>query len=184
MQTKYRLYMYLLQARTFIALLLVVLFFSSMVPNFLTMSNLLIMTQHVAITGLLAVGMTLVILTGGIDLSVGAVAGVCGMIAGALLTVGIPIGGGNLLFLNVYEVFIVVAIAGIAIGLVNGTLITKLGVAPFICTLGAMYVARGAALLTADGKATPIWWGWNRWGIPDLPRWAPAPSWAFTIRSG
>lgn len=71
--------------------------------------------------------MTLVILTGGIDLSVGAVAGVCGMIAGALLTVGIPIGGGNLLFLNVYEVFIVVAIAGIAIGLVNGTLITKLG---------------------------------------------------------
>lgn len=48
MQTKYRLYMYLLQARTFIALLLVVLFFSSMVPNFLTVSNLLIMTQHVA----------------------------------------------------------------------------------------------------------------------------------------
>jgi erythritol transport system permease protein len=73
--------MYLLQARTFIALLLVVLFFSSMVPNFLTVSNLLIMTQHVAITGLLAVGMTLVILTGGIDLSVGAVAGLCGMIS-------------------------------------------------------------------------------------------------------
>lgn len=72
---KYLVYMYLLKARTFIALLIVVAFFSAMVPNFITPSNLLIMTQHVAITGLLAVGMTLVILTGGIDLSVGAVAG-------------------------------------------------------------------------------------------------------------
>ena len=155
MQTKYRLYMYLLQARTFIALLLVVLFFSSMVPNFLTVSNLLIMTQHVAITGLLAVGMTLVILTGGIDLSVGAVAGLCGMIAGALLTVGIPLWDGNRLFLNVFEVIGAVALVGVLLGLINGTLITRLGVAPFICTLGAMYVARGAALLTADGKTYP-----------------------------
>ena len=78
-------YMYLLKARTFIALLLVIAFFSVMVPNFLTASNLLIMTQHVAITGLLAIGMTLVILTGGIDLSVGAVAGICGMVAGAIV---------------------------------------------------------------------------------------------------
>lgn len=74
MNQKYMIYMYLLKARTFIALLLVIAFFSVMVPNFLTASNLLIMTQHVAITGLLAIGMTLVILTGGIDLSVGAVA--------------------------------------------------------------------------------------------------------------
>ena len=72
MNQKYMIYMYLLKARTFIALLLVIAFFSVMVPNFLTTSNLLIMTQHVAITGLLAIGMTLVILTGGIDLSVGA----------------------------------------------------------------------------------------------------------------
>jgi erythritol transport system permease protein len=92
MNQKYMIYMYLLKARTFIALLLVVAFFSVMVPNFLTTSNLLIMTQHVAITGLLAIGMTLVILTGGIDLSVGAVAGICGMVAGALLTNGLPYG--------------------------------------------------------------------------------------------
>ena len=65
MNQKYMIYMYLLKARKFIALLLVVAFFSVMVPNFLTTSNLLIMTQHVAITGLLAIGMTLVILTGG-----------------------------------------------------------------------------------------------------------------------
>jgi len=59
MNQKYMIYMYLLKARTFIALLLVIAFFSVMVPNFLTTSNLLIMTQHVAITGLLAIGMTL-----------------------------------------------------------------------------------------------------------------------------
>ena len=155
MNQKYLLYMYLLKARTFSALLIVVSFFSVMVPNFLTPSNLLIMTQHVAITGLLAIGMTLVILTGGIDLSVGAVAGLCGMIAGALLTVGIPLWDGNRLFLNVFEVIGAVALLGVLLGLVNGTLITRLGVAPFICTLGAMYVARGAALLTADGKTYP-----------------------------
>lgn len=63
MNQKYMIYMYLLKARTFIALLLVIAFFSVMVPNFLTTSNLLIMTQRVAITGLLAIGMTLVILT-------------------------------------------------------------------------------------------------------------------------
>ncbi len=101
MNQKYMIYMYLLKARTFIALLLVIAFFSVMVPNFLTASNLLIMTQHVAITGLLAIGMTLVILTGGIDLSVGAVAGICGMVAGALLTNGLPLWNGDILFFNV-----------------------------------------------------------------------------------
>lgn len=134
MNQKYLLYMYLLKARTFIALLIVVSFFSLMVPNFLTPSNLLIMTQHVAITGLLAIGMTLVILTGGIDLSVGAVAGICGMVAGALLTNGVPLWSGNTLFLNVPEVILVVAIFGVLVGFINGTVITRLGVAPFICT--------------------------------------------------
>ena len=106
MNQKYMIYMYLLKARTFIALLLVIAFFSVMVPNFLTASNLLIMTQHVAITGLLAIGMTLVILTGGIDLSVGAVAGICGMVAGALLTNGLPLWNGDILFFNVPEVIL------------------------------------------------------------------------------
>nr|HDI1608682.1 hypothetical protein [Klebsiella pneumoniae] len=116
MNQKYMIYMYLLKARTFIALLLVIAFFSVMVPNFLTASNLLIMTQHVAITGLLAIGMTLVILTGGIDLSVGAVAGICGMVAGALLTNGLPLWNGDILFFNVPEVILCVAIFGVLVG--------------------------------------------------------------------
>ncbi|HBT53873.1 MAG TPA: sugar ABC transporter permease, partial [Erwinia persicina] len=163
MNQKYLLYMYLLKARTFIALLIVVGFFSVMVPNFLTLSNLLIMTQHVAITGLLAIGMTLVILTGGIDLSVGAVAGICGMVAGALLTSGVPIWGGQVLFLNVPEVILAVAVFGILLGFINGTVITRLGVAPFICTLGMMYIARGAALLFNDGSTYA-----NLVGVPQL----------------
>ena len=155
MNHKYMIYMYLLKARTFIALLLVIAFFSVMVPNFLTASNLLIMTQHVAITGLLAIGMTLVILTGGIDLSVGAVAGICGMVAGALLTNGLPLWNGDILFFNVPEVILCVAIFGVLVGLVNGAVITRFGVAPFICTLGMMYVARGSALLFNDGSTYP-----------------------------
>lgn len=155
MNQKYMIYMYLLKARTFIALLLVIAFFSVMVPNFLTASNLLIMTQHVAITGLLAIGMTLVILTGGIDLSVGAVAGICGMVAGALLTNGLPLWNGDILFFNVPEVILCVAIFGVLVGLVNGAVITRFGVAPFICTLGMMYVARGSALLFNDWSTYP-----------------------------
>lgn len=163
MNKKYMIYMYLLKARTFIALLIVMGFFSVMVPNFLTMSNLLIMTQHVAITGLLAIGMTLVILTGGIDLSVGAVAGMCGMVAGALLTSGLPIWGSQIIFFNVPEVILLVAGFGILLGLINGAVITRLGVAPFICTLGMMYVARGAALLFNDGSTYA-----NLVGMPEL----------------
>lgn len=163
MNKKYMIYMYLLKARTFIALLIVMGFFSVMVPNFLTMSNLLIMTQHVAITGLLAIGMTLVILTGGIDLSVGAVAGMCGMVAGALLTSGLPIWGLQIIFFNVPEVILLVAGFGILLGLINGAVITRLGVAPFICTLGMMYVARGAALLFNDGSTYA-----NLVGMPEL----------------
>lgn len=163
MNQKYLIYMYLLKARTFIALLIVMGFFSIMVPNFLTASNLLIMTQHVAITGVLAVGMTLVILTGGIDLSVGAVAGICGMVAGALLTSGLPVWGTAIIFFNVPEVILIVAVFGIIIGLVNGAVITRLGVAPFICTLGMMYVARGAALLFNDGSTYA-----NLVGLPQL----------------
>ncbi|ARJ43084.1 sugar ABC transporter permease [Pantoea alhagi] len=152
MNQKYMFYMYLLKARTFIALLLVIAVFSVMVPNFLTFSNLLIMTQHVAITALLAIGMTLVILTGGIDLSVGAVAGICGMVAGALLTSGLPLWNGEIVFFNVPEVLLITLIFGTLVGFINGSVITRFGVAPFICTLGMMYVARGAALLFNDGS--------------------------------
>ena len=154
MSNKYNIYMYLLKARTFIALIAVMIFFSFMVNNFLTVSNLLIMTQHVAITGLIAIGMTLVILTAGIDLSVGSIVGLGGMIAGYLITQGLPIGD-SIIFFNVVEIILIVMIFGGLVGLLNGVIITKFMVAPFICTLGMLYVGRGAALLVNNGSTFP-----------------------------
>lgn len=76
---------FLLEGRAFFALIAIIAVFSTLSPNYLTLSNFLIMASHVAIYGLLAIGMLLVILNGGIDLSVGSVLALCGVIAGALM---------------------------------------------------------------------------------------------------
>ena len=68
---------------------------------------------------------------------------------------GLPLWNGDILFFNVPEVILCVAIFGVLVGLVNGAVITRFGVAPFICTLGMMYVARGSALLFNDGSTYP-----------------------------
>src|ERR1044072_1051287 len=75
----------LLKLRTFIALFAVVIFFSFAAHNFLSIENLLIMSRHVALNAFLAIGMTFVIVAGGIDLSVGSIVGLSGMIAGGLI---------------------------------------------------------------------------------------------------
>ena len=74
-------------------LLALLVLFSILAPSFLTANNLAILSKHVAISAILAIGMTFVVLTGGIDLSVGSVAGLGGMVAGYLLTQGIVIAG-------------------------------------------------------------------------------------------
>src|SRR5512144_2373276 len=78
-----------LKARTFIALIVLMIFFSATAPTFLTPASLIIMTKHVAINAYLAIGITFVILTGGIDLSVGSILGLTGMIAGLLIDQGL-----------------------------------------------------------------------------------------------
>ncbi|PAU78507.1 ABC transporter permease [Halomonas salipaludis] len=139
-----------LKLRIFVALFVVIAYFSLTVNNFLTTSNMLIMAQHITVIGILAVGMTLVILTGGIDLSVGSTVGLSGMVAGFLLMQGISIGDYTIFF-NVPEVILLTCLIGALIGYINGSLITYLNVAPFIATLGMLYVVRGAALLMNDG---------------------------------
>lgn len=140
----------ILKLRIFVALFAVLFYFSLTVDNFLTTNNMLIMAQHITIIGILAIGMTLVILTAGIDLSVGSTVGFSGMVAGFLIMNGIPIGN-SILFLSVPEVILVTCLIGAFIGYINGALITYLNVAPFIATLGMLYVVRGAALLFNDG---------------------------------
>ena len=88
----------LLRARALLVLALLLLLFSVLAPEFLTANNLSILTKHVAITALLAVGMTFVVLTGGIDLSVGSLAGLSGMVAGYLILQGISMGGTRSIF--------------------------------------------------------------------------------------
>jgi predicted ABC-type sugar transport system permease subunit len=99
--------------------------------------------------------MTFVIITGGIDLSVGSIVGFCGMVAGGLILHGIDLRFGYTVFFNIPEIILITLALGIFIGLINGLLITRLNVAPFIATLGTLYVARGAALLLSDGATFP-----------------------------
>jgi erythritol transport system permease protein len=135
-----------LELRAFIALAVLIVVFGLLSDSFLTVTNLVTMTKHVAINGVLALGMLLVILKGGIDLSVGSIIGLSGVLAGELL-------GGVVLCLA----------AGAAVGALNGALVTRFRVAPFIATLGMLYVIRGAALLISDGSTYP-----NLGGSPEL----------------
>lgn len=145
----------LLKARTFIALILVFAFFAFAAPNFLSTANMVIMSKHVALNAFLAIGMTFVIISGGIDLSVGSIVGLCGMVAGWLVLYGIDLGLGWSIQFNTIEICLLVMAVGIGVGAVNGFLITKLNVAPFIATLGTLYVCRGAAMLSSDGRTFP-----------------------------
>ncbi|HKF48997.1 MAG TPA: ABC transporter permease [Terracidiphilus sp.] len=160
--------LFILKARAAVVLVALVLLFSYLAPAFFTANNLTILTKHVAISAILAIGMTFTVLTGGIDLSVGSVAGLAGMVAGFLLTQGIAVGG-----VSHYPptlICIAVAIAvGLLVGLLNGWLISKAGVAPFIATLGTLYIARGGALLTSNGKTFPNLAGEAARGNTEFP---------------
>jgi erythritol transport system permease protein len=145
----------LMKLRTFIALFAVLIFFSIAAPNFLSAANLILMSKHVALNAFLAMGMTFVIVTGGIDLSVGSIVGLCGMIAGGLILNGLDLLIGYTVYFNVFEIIAITLGVGVVIGAINGLLITKLNVAPFIATLGTLYVARGLALLSSDGGTFP-----------------------------
>ncbi|MFM2406376.1 MAG: hypothetical protein RL223_4256 [Pseudomonadota bacterium] len=141
----------LLEGRAFFALIAIVIAFSMLSPVYFSTDNFLIMSSHVAIFGLLAIGMLLVILTGGIDLSVGSTLGLCGVVAGWLMQ-GVTLeSSGVILYPPVWVVVLATCALGAAVGAVNGLLIAFLKVPAFVATLGVMYVARGFALLLTNG---------------------------------
>jgi ribose transport system permease protein len=110
--------------------------------DFLTAGNLSNLARQVAIFGIIAVGQLLVILTAGIDLSVGSVLGLSGCVTAQLLLAGWPI-----------PLAIVVGIGiGAALGMVNGLLVTEIKLPPFIATLGMLGIARGIVLVITDAK--------------------------------
>ena len=141
----------LLEGRAFFALIAIIAVFSFLSPNYFTVGNFLIMASHVAIYGILAIGMLLVILNGGIDLSVGSILALSGVMAGAMMQ-GIELQAlGIILYPPVWAVVVLTCVLGALVGAVNGVLIAWFKVPAFVATLGVMYVARGVALLLTNG---------------------------------
>src|SRR5438552_3536709 len=163
-----------------IFLLLLMLVFAIIEPRFLSSINLFNVMRQVSITGLLAIGMTFVILTAGIDLSIGSLLAFAGLAAAAIDKGGLTnrfaaASGGESLGYG-WGLALLVAIAiGMAGGLLQGMAITRLKVPAFVVTLGGMSVFRGAALLMAGGG--PIsgfsdnfkWWGQGKLGPVPIP---------------
>jgi ribose/xylose/arabinose/galactoside ABC-type transport system permease subunit len=130
------------QLGTFAGLLALCVVLWAATPHFLTVSNLLNVLEQTSINAIVAVGMTYVIISGGIDLSVGSVLAVAGIALALALEGGLP-----------GPAAIGIALAtGTVCGLANGVLITLGRLPPFIATLGMMSVARGAALMLAEGR--------------------------------
>lgn len=122
-------------------LVLIVIVFSFIAPNFMTEANMMNITRQASINIVLAAGMTFVILTGGIDLSVGSILGVTAVMA--------LVGSLNPAFAD-FAVPIAL-LAGLGMGVFNGLLVAYAGLPPFIVTLGTYTALRGAAYLVADG---------------------------------
>lgn len=139
------------RGRAFFALLLIIAVFSILSPNYFNSANFLTMASHVAIFGLPAIGMLLVILNGGIDLSVGSTLGLAGVFAGFLMQ-GVNLSAfGVILYFPVWAVVILTIALGAVVGLINGVLVAVFRVPAFVATLGSLYVARGIALLMTNG---------------------------------
>lgn len=146
----------LIRFRAVVALVLLAAVFAVLSPEFISTGNLTILLKHVAINAILAIGMTFVILAGGIDLSVGSIAGLTGMIAGLLLTKGLVLPAfGVAIFFSAWIVVAIALIAAMAVGGLNGFLVCRFNVPPFIATLGVLYVARGSGLLLSNGSTFP-----------------------------
>jgi ribose/xylose/arabinose/galactoside ABC-type transport system permease subunit len=145
----------ILRAGPLIALILLATYLSFATPFFLRTSNLANVTRQSSITAIIAVGQTFVILTGGIDLSVGAIAAISASAAAVLMTQQINIGGLAVGPLNFWMGLPIALLIGILCGLLNGLIITKGRIPDFIATLGTLATLRGIALLVTGGLPVP-----------------------------
>ncbi|OBR63588.1 ribose ABC transporter permease [Paenibacillus oryzae] len=123
-----------------LCIIIIILIIAS--PNFLTLNNILNIFRQVSINALIAFGMTFVILTGGIDLSVGAILALSGALTAGMMGAGV----------DPMTAVLIGVLAGGVMGAINGLLITKARIAPFIATLATMTIFRGLALVYTDGR--------------------------------
>ncbi|MHA6689932.1 ABC transporter permease [Devosia sp. A449] len=127
----------------FSGLIALVVVFSLASPNFMQTQNVLAILQATSVNGVLAIAATLVIITGGIDLSVGTLMTFCAVITGVVLTyLGLPLPFG----------VAAAILAGTGCGLVSGVIIAKLKVPPFIATLGMMLILKGLSLVISGTR--------------------------------
>ncbi|MEQ1956608.1 ABC transporter permease [Mesorhizobium sp. CN2-181] len=131
------------KAVAFVVLIALLAFFSIFAPNFAAWNNMVNIMQATAVNGVLGVAVTFVIISAGIDLSVGTMMTLTAVVAGIILTnLGMPLPLGILGAMA----------AGAAMGAVNGVVISKLKIPPFIATLGMMQISRGLALVISGAK--------------------------------
>lgn len=115
-------------------------------PYFLTVSNIMNILMYSSITGIVSVGMTMIILVGAIDISVGSIIGLVGMLSAIVLTAT----------KNLFLAILVGLVIGLVCGTINGFLVTKVKMVPMIATLSGMSIYRGIAMLTTGGLSRVI----------------------------
>lgn len=141
------------KSQSLVALLIMCVLLSIVTDAFLSADNMWNILRQVSINMCLSVGMTLVIITAGIDLSVGAILAFSGAIAAGLIKYGIELGVlDTWVGFTVFGAVLAALICGAALGFFNGWVITKFTVPPFVATLAMLTMARGMSYLYTDGK--------------------------------
>ena len=166
---------WLMEQKSLIALLVLIAIVSTMSPNFFTVNNLFNILQQTSVNAIMAVGMTLVILTSGIDLSVGSLLALTGAIAASL--VGIEV--------NALVAVAAALAAGAAIGAVTGVIVAKGRVQAFIATLVMMLLLRGVTMVYTNGSPVNTGFTDNAdlfgWFGIGRPLGVPTPVWIMAI---
>nr|WP_232322051.1 ribose ABC transporter permease [Photobacterium jeanii] len=166
---------WLIEQKSLIALIFLIIVVSFLNPNFFTVDNILNILRQTSVNAIIAVGMTLVILTAGIDLSVGSVLALCGAFAATMIGMEIP----------VIIAVPTALLAGAALGAISGIVIAKGKVQAFIATLVTMTLLRGVTMVYTDGR--PISTGFT--DVADTFAWfgtgyamgIPVPIWLMVI---
>lgn len=124
------------------ALIIMIVIIAAFIPQFRQIENVINVTRNFSFVGIVAMGMTLVILTGGIDLSVGSVWAMTAVLAAFLMSIGWPM----------VAAIAVALLAAAGVGLFNGLCITRLNMSPFVPTLASLAIARSLALVITRGR--------------------------------
>lgn len=166
---------WLIEQKSLIALIFLIIVVSFLNPNFFTVDNILNILRQTSVNAIIAVGMTLVILTAGIDLSVGSVLALCGAFAASMIALEVPV-----LIAVPTALF-----AGAALGAISGIIIAKGKVQAFIATLVTMTLLRGVTMVYTDGR--PISTGFTdtadafAWFGTGYALGIPVPVWLMVI---